>query len=171
MICSSTASSSCFFLTYFCSKISSTSATNEFNKPSPSSSLGWSGNSKIVSSNSFWTLSWKTFSFSFSLVGVCVCEPSIFPDNPGSLLPKVPDESCAGIRKFPKELSDPGGGVWNELKAGSGCWKGGGGGGGMNGPGPCGSDGGDGGEERLLLLLLLFLVLFQYLLTCLIDFE
>ena len=41
----------------------------------------------------------------------------------------------------------------------------------MKGPGPCRSDGGDDGEERLLLLLLLFLVLFQYLLTCLIDFE
>ena len=74
----------------------------------------------------------------------------MFPDNPCSLLQKLADESCAGIWKFPKELSDLGGGGW----------KGVGGGGGMNGPGPGEIDCGDRGGERLLLLLFLFLVLF-----------
>ena len=101
----------------------------------------------------------------------CVCEPNIFPDNPCSLLPKLSDESCAGIWKFPKELSDLCGDGWNELKTDSGGWKGGGRGGGMNGLGPGEIDCGDRGGERLLLLLFLFLVLLQHLLTYLIDFE
>ena len=79
----------------------------------------------------------------------------MFPDNPWFLLPKFADESCGRIWKFPKELSDLGGGGWNELKTDGGGWRGGGGGGGMNGPGQ-GIDGGDGGGERLLFLLLLF---------------
>ena len=69
----------------------------------------------------------------------------MFPDSPCSLLPKFTDETCAGIWKFPKKLSDLGGGSWNELKADGGSWKGGGGDGGMNGTGPGRIDGGDGG--------------------------
>ena len=81
------------------------------------------------------------------------------PDNPSTLLPKFADESCAGIWKLPKELSDLGGGGWNELKTDGGGWNGsGGGGGGINGLGPSGGiDDGDGGGETLLLWLLLFL--------------
>ena len=41
----------------------------------------------------------------------------------------------------------------------------------MNRPGPGGIDGGDGGGERLLLLLFFFLVLFQHLLTYLINLD
>ena len=41
----------------------------------------------------------------------------------------------------------------------------------MDAPGPGEIDGGDGGRERLLLLFFFFLVLFQHLLTYLVDFE
>ena len=41
------ASSCCFLLTNFCSKISLASTPNEFNKPSPSSSFAGSGNCKL----------------------------------------------------------------------------------------------------------------------------
>ena len=95
----------------------------------------------------------------------------MFPDNLCFLLPKFADESCAEIWKFPKEWSDLGGGGWNEWKTDGEGWKCGGGGGGMNGQGPGGIDGGDGAGEILLLLLFLFLVLFQHLLTHLIDLE
>ena len=95
----------------------------------------------------------------------------MFPDNPWFLLPKFADESCGRIWKFPKELSDLGGGGWNELKTDSGGWRGGGGGGGMNGPGQ--------GELTVVMVeekdycsyCYFFLVLFQHLLTCLIDSE
>ena len=66
---------------------------------------------------------------------------------------KLADESCAGIWKLSKELSDlGGGGGWNEIKTDSGGLKGGGGGG-INGPGPGGGSAvSDGGGEILFLV-------------------
>ena len=70
------------------------------------------------------------------------------------MLLKLADESCAGIWKLSKELSDlgGGGGGWNEIKTDSGGWKGGGGGG-INGPGLRGGyASSDGGREILLFI-------------------
>ena len=68
---------------------------------------------------------------------------------------KLAGESCAGIWKLPKELSDLGGSGWNELKNPSDGGRGGinGGGGGNPGPWPRpgGSTGVDGRGEILLL--------------------
>ena len=57
-----------------------------------------------------------------------------FTNSPLSLLLKFADESCAGIRKSPNEISDRGRGDWNELsKIDDSDWNGGGGGGGRGG--------------------------------------
>ena len=65
---------------------------------------------------SFRTQSWTNFSFSFSLVSVCVCKPNKVQDNTWSLLSKFEDESHAGMWQVPKKLSDHSGGCWNELE-------------------------------------------------------
>ena len=82
------------------------------------------------------------------------------------MLLKLADESCAGIWKLSKELSDlGGGGGWNEIKTDSGGWKGGSSGG-INGPGPRGGYAGSKGGREILLFIgsCLFLNLFNWFL-------